>query len=423
MRPASRRHAARAGPQPRQLRELAAASDQRPARADPQLCGQLERRLLGIHGPGAASRAPGGTAQQPLVGLDRFGRRGGAELVAQQRPQALEHPHALGDVAARGERLHQQHVPGLAVRLGLDQRPRRAFDRCQLRATEPQPRATDHLERLQPRVVELAARRLEPAGVRARQQPSAGDVERHLGERPRGAGVATLERLPGAPELGARGFEVHPHRLGQVQDQLFAAGQRGPAQPRAQPRQQRAKRPVLRCRCVLGPQRPDQLLAADVASAVQEQVREQQAYLPAAEPVGPLDAVDFDGQSPAQLNASALTTAGRHGNVLETYRQRRLRILPGVDRAITDSLGGAHEVTPEPRGRTAVIEESRLVAHCECGAQLAGASEQELFEAVQQHLAHHHPQLLGALEPDVVFQMAEAVGGADTPTGARGQST
>jgi hypothetical protein len=74
-------------------------------------------------------------------------------------------------------------------------------------------------------------------------------------------------------------------------------------------------------------------------------------------------------------------------------------------------------------GRAAVIEGNRRIAYCECGAQLAGESEQELFDAVQQHLAHHHPQLLGALEPEVVFQMAEAVGGAKAPTGTRGQST
>ena len=71
----------------------------------------------------------------------------------------------------------------------------------------------------------------------------------------------------------------------------------------------------------------------------------------------------------------------------------------------------------------AIEQGQRRVAVCECGAQLAGASEQDLFDAVQQHLAHHHPQLLGALEPEVVFQMAETVGGAKTPTGARGHST
>ena len=34
------------------------------------------------------------------------------------------------------------------------------------------------------------------------------------------------------------------------------------------------------------------------------------------------------------------------------------------------------------------------VAYCDCGAGLAGASDKELFEAAQQHLARAHPQLL-----------------------------
>jgi hypothetical protein len=61
---------------------------------------------------------------------------------------------------------------------------------------------------------------------------------------------------------------------------------------------------------------------------------------------------------------------------------------------------------------TPINEGHRRIAYCECGAQLKGDSEHELFEAAQQHLAHHHPQLLGALGPDVVLQMAEGRPGA-----------
>jgi len=68
---------------------------------------------------------------------------------------------------------------------------------------------------------------------------------------------------------------------------------------------------------------------------------------------------------------------------------------------------------------TAIEERQRRVAQCECGAQLAGDTDDDLFNAVQQHLAHHHPQLLGALEPEVVVQMAESVAGAP-PTGTGG---
>ena len=80
----------------------------------------------------------------------------------------------------------------------------------------------------------------------------------------------------------------------------------------------------------------------------------------------------------------------------------------------TDALGGAHEVelTDEDHGQMTAIKNShRRIAFCECGAQLAGDSELELFASVQRHLAHHHPQLLGALELETVNQMAEDVGG------------
>jgi hypothetical protein len=79
-------------------------------------------------------------------------------------------------------------------------------------------------------------------------------------------------------------------------------------------------------------------------------------------------------------------------------------------------LGGAREVEPSriDQGRiTTTSERHRRIAYCECGAQLAGGSKEELFEAAQQHLAHHHPELLGALELDVLMKMAEDVGGID----------
>ncbi len=80
----------------------------------------------------------------------------------------------------------------------------------------------------------------------------------------------------------------------------------------------------------------------------------------------------------------------------------------------TDILGGAQDIE---RGHDdaghVVVEGHRQVAVCECGAQLAGDTRLELFEAAERHVAHHHPELLGALELDVVVQMAEDVGGTD----------
>jgi hypothetical protein len=61
---------------------------------------------------------------------------------------------------------------------------------------------------------------------------------------------------------------------------------------------------------------------------------------------------------------------------------------------------------------TMTQEQHSRIAYCECGAQLRGDSEQTLFDAAQAHLAHHHPELLGAVGLDVVAQMAEERPGA-----------
>ena len=80
-----------------------------------------------------------------------------------------------------------------------------------------------------------------------------------------------------------------------------------------------------------------------------------------------------------------------------------------------NGLGKAceEESSHSDNGNMASVAEHRRVARCECGALLVGDSEQELYEAAQLHLARHHPQLLGALELEVVAQMAEDVGGGD----------
>lgn len=79
----------------------------------------------------------------------------------------------------------------------------------------------------------------------------------------------------------------------------------------------------------------------------------------------------------------------------------------------SDAFGGAHTVAldRDEGHMTPVNRGQRRIAYCECGAQLAGSDEHELFAAAQSHLAHHHPQLLGALGPGMVSQMAESVGG------------
>jgi hypothetical protein len=103
------------------------------------------------------------------------------------------------------------------------------------------------------------------------------------------------------------------------------------------------------------------------------------------------------------------------GNDLETYRQRAYdsfsTVVTGATRNPTPSSGGSEATLSHIMATATNQNRHRRIAFCECGAQLAGESEQELFNAAQRHLAHRHPQLLGALELDTVHQMAEDVGG------------
>jgi hypothetical protein len=147
--------------------KLLPAPDQRPLPAVAELRRERNRRQALI---GTLPRVvPAGLGpQQPLVRGNRLGRRVRPELVAEQRPQPVEHAQRLGDVAARGERLHQQDVARLAVRLSFDQRPRRAFGRLELGAAHQEAGAADHLERLLAHVLELAAGSLEPGRLGAR---------------------------------------------------------------------------------------------------------------------------------------------------------------------------------------------------------------------------------------------------------------
>ena len=79
-----------------------------------------------------------------------------------------------------------------------------------------------------------------------------------------------------------------------------------------------------------------------------------------------------------------------------------------------DTLGGAHMTGNGHDGEGHTVEAGRRrIAYCECGAQLAGDSRLALLRAAESHVAHHHPELVGAFELDVVMQMAEDVGGTD----------
>jgi hypothetical protein len=108
------------GPPLLELRQLGVAADQRLAAERHDLLLQADpprgrRRRLGRRRRHRRRRRVG--MQQPAVRGDRVRRWARAELLAQQPAQLLEHEQPLGDVALSAQRLHQQHVAGLAVGL------------------------------------------------------------------------------------------------------------------------------------------------------------------------------------------------------------------------------------------------------------------------------------------------------------------
>ncbi len=359
---------------------------------------------------------------QALVGGDRVRRGRDAQLIAQQRAEALEGPHRLSYVALRLQRLHQQHVAGLAVGLGLDQALCGALDRAQLGAAQSHARAADDLKGLQAQVIELSASALQPGRLRAGEQPAAGDVERHLSLSPSLAGVSTPEGLERALDVSGGRLDVDPNRFGQLEDQLVAPRQHRGSERRAQPREQRSQRSVLGPGGLVRPQRAAQLLTADGPVAVEHQVGEQQWHLLAAQRTRPFVAAQLNRQAAAQLDTCPFTHGGwsrsrqRLGNVSPTRQRHSLQRGTGAHRRTPakrpDGTGSAGQLGAVRGLMTPIKRQPSRIAFCECGAQLAGDSEQELFDAAQLHLAHHHPQLLGALELDVVTQMAEERPGA-----------
>ena len=186
-------------------------------------------RTAGSGSPGAVGDAGGRLVlhQQPVVQRGDVGRRGRAELVAQQHAQLVVDPQRLGEVAARRQQLHLHRVAGLAVRLALDQRPRRAVGGRQLAAAQPQRRAGQRLQRVGVQPVELGALLVDPAPGRARAAAAARTAPApRAPARPRAAG-----RPPPAPP------RPRPRRRAPRRDRPTprrrAAGARGPRPRRA----------------------------------------------------------------------------------------------------------------------------------------------------------------------------------------------
>ena len=212
-----------------------------------------------------------GGREQLLVERDQLRAGHRPELLAQQHAELVVGQDGLGVVAAPGQHGDQRRARGLAERrrgnrgaagpLGLGQRLRIA-----------QPGARHLLQRVDAQLLDVTAPRPQPGRVEIGQQSRGGE---------RG-GLARGRRIAGAGQLGDR-LDVHPHRLAEGQPQRVAAFEHGGLDRAAQAREHGRERGVAGRRAFVGPQGLDQRVAADRAVAVQHEVGEGQAALPAAQ--------------------------------------------------------------------------------------------------------------------------------------------
>ena len=145
---------------------------------------------------------------------------------------------------------------------------------------------------------------VDPGGVFAGEEAALGYEQRGERRPPRSRPVLLGDRGFGSVDGLGGGFEVDPG-IGQAQPDRGAAVHGVGAEDPAQLGQQRVQPGIDRGRIGFSPQGLGQLVAGDLAVAVDDQVREQQPALAAGQArIQPL-AVALDGQRSADLDPHA----------------------------------------------------------------------------------------------------------------------
>jgi predicted small metal-binding protein len=189
----------------------------------------------------------------------------------------------------------------------------------------------------------------------------------------------------------ARGLNVHSRVASQLQTDRTAAREGALGEHAPELRQQRRERQVGRRRQPSWPERLAQLVTAGHSIAIDDEIREQHAALPAGQlPFDP-PAGHSGGETPAELDPRRLVL--------------RLRI------------GHRSKLSPKPtsetptRTRPMPAKEATMayVISCDCGYISRGETEDELVEEANRHIEEVHPDMAGKVSRDDLLAMAEEV--------------
>ncbi len=284
-----------------------------PARAQPrgQLVAPDERAVDELRRHGGHDRGAGGgrerrrgrlavLSQHALVQRDERRRRRRAELVAQEDAHLLERQQRLRDVALPRLRLHEQGVAGLAKRLAGDERARESLRRGQVAVAERDARLGADLERSRREVVQALAPRIDPVAGEIGQQRAPEHVEHAARHVERGSRAAIGERALGKRDLRLHDLDVDLRGRRELERQRLAAADEPRFERAADLREDARQRRLRRGRRVRRPQHVEQLVAADGAVAMQDEVGDEGASLATGELLGEVAAAAANPQSAEQ---------------------------------------------------------------------------------------------------------------------------
>ena len=219
-------------------------------------------------------------------------------------------------MAARGERAHEQAVAGLAQRVVLEQPPRRALGAGELGAAEPRQAATYASSARSS--VSSSRRRQASSQGRSSWPASSGRSATYCAHS---AALQARAQSPcddrglGAVHGGERRLDVDP-RIGGRVTRTLAAPSRTPAPTAARSFDSSTVSAwAWFFGGVAGPERLGQLVAAGLARALEHEVGEQRAALPAREAVLDAAPAELDHEAAAQLDVGLRRVLQPRSNV------------------------------------------------------------------------------------------------------------
>ena len=149
-----------------------------------------------------------------------------AEILAEPASKRVVDEQRLSRVAARGERLHQEPMPALAVGGTIDQASRGALGRVELTAADLDARTADELERADENLLEPPPLLVDPGRVLSRQQLSGCDVLRDAAGTPSACEVSLSDETLGTVQALCRRFQVDPRTARERQPHVPAPFER-----------------------------------------------------------------------------------------------------------------------------------------------------------------------------------------------------